>query len=59
MSNEIPRRNRLDLNTPAELSIYNAIQEVEKVGADVKLTEAVTLMAKAKELVSDWVDEQH
>jgi len=34
MSNEIPRRNRLDLNTPAEKAIYDAIQEVEKAGAD-------------------------
>ena len=53
---EIPRRNRLDLNTPTELAIYNAIQEVEKLPADVKLTEAVTLLAKAKDLVSDFVD---
>lgn len=53
---EIPRRNRLDLNTQTELAIYNAMQEVEKMPADVKLTEAVTLLAKAKDLVSDFVD---
>lgn len=51
-----PRRNRLDLNTPAELAIYNAMQEVEKMPADVKLTEVVILLAKAKNLVSDYVD---
>lgn len=56
MGNEIPRRNRLDLNTPAEKAIYDAMQEVEKLPADVKLTEAVTLLAKAKDLVSDFVD---
>lgn len=56
MENEIPRRNRLDLNTPAEKAIYDAMQEVEKLPADVKLTEAVTLLAKAKDLVSDFVD---
>jgi hypothetical protein len=50
------RRNRLDLNTPAELSIYNAIQEVEKVGADIKLTEAVNMLSKARELVADYID---
>ena len=55
-SNEIPRRNRLDLNTPTELAIYNAMQEVEKMPANEKLTEAVTLLAKAKDLVSDFVD---
>lgn len=58
MDNQIPRRNRLDLNTPAEKAIYDAIQEVEKLPADVKLTEAVTLLAKAKDLVSDFVDAQ-
>lgn len=56
MKTEIPRRIRLDLNTPAEKSIYDAIQEVEKAGADVKLTEAVILLGKAKDLVSDYVD---
>lgn len=56
MENEIPRRNRLDLNTPAEKAIYDAMQEVEKLPADVKLTEAITLLAKAKDLVSDFVD---
>jgi hypothetical protein len=53
-----PRRNILSLNTDAELAIYNAMQEVEKMPADVKLTEAVTLLAKAKELVSDFEDAQ-
>lgn len=56
MENEIPRRSRIDLNTPAEKAIYDAMQEVEKLPADVKLTEAVTLLAKAKDLVSDFVD---
>lgn len=54
----VPRRNRLDLNTPAELAIYNAMQEVEKMPANVKLTEAVTLLAKSKDLVSDFVDSE-
>lgn len=52
----IPRRNRLDLNTPAELAIHNAIQEVDKVGADPKLTEVTIMLVKAKELLSDSVD---
>ena len=54
--NEIPRRIRLDLNTPAELAIYNAMQEVEKAGADVRLTDAVILLDKARNKVSDFVD---
>jgi len=57
MGTDIPRRNRLDLNSPSELAIHGAIQEVEKEGCDVRLTEAVTLMQKAKDLVSDYIDE--
>lgn len=56
MDNEIPRRKRLDLNVPAEKAIYDAMQEVEKLPADVRLTEAVILLTKAKDLVSDFVD---
>ena len=54
--NNVPRRARLDLNTPAEKAIFDAMQEVEKLPADVKLTEAVNLLSKAKDLVSDFVD---
>lgn len=52
----IPRRNRLDLMTPAEIAIHLAILEVEKVGADVKLTKAVVLLYKAKGLVADFIE---
>lgn len=51
-----PRRNMINKMTPAELSIYNATQEVEKIGADVRLTEAIVLLTKARELVADFVD---
>lgn len=57
MTYEIQRRNRLDLNVPAELAITNAIQEIEKMGWDVRLTNAQNLLHQAKELVSDHVDE--
>lgn len=52
----IPRRNRLDLNTPAELAIRVAVDEVEKVGAHTLLTEAVILLGHAREKVADYVD---
>jgi hypothetical protein len=58
MKNEFPRRNRLDQNTPAEKAIYDAMQEVEKAGADVLLTDAVVLLDKARNLVADYVDAQ-
>jgi hypothetical protein len=54
--NIIPRRIRLDLMKPAELLIYNAVQEVEKLGADVLLTEAVNLLQQARDKVSDHID---
>lgn len=56
MSNNFPRRSRLDLNEPSELAIRNAIHEVEKMGADVKLTEAITLLSESLNLVSDFID---
>ncbi len=53
---DIPRRARLDLNTPAELAIRAAVAEVEKVGADIGLTQAVILLGQAREFVADYVD---
>jgi hypothetical protein len=55
-TNEFPRRSRLDLMTPAEKAIYEAINEVERIGADVKLTNAVIKLQEAKELVADFID---
>lgn len=52
----IPRRNQLDKNTPAELSILTAMGEVEKLQPNEKLTEAVKLLSKAKDLLGDIVD---
>lgn len=50
------RRNRIDLMKPAELAIFNAMQEIEKIGADPKLTDAQMFLTKAKDLVSDFID---
>jgi hypothetical protein len=54
--NDAPRRIRLDLNTPAELSIRNAIIAVEDDGCDPLLTEAIVLLGYALEKVSDFAD---
>lgn len=54
--NTIPRRNRIDLMTPAELAIRNAMIAVETVGADVLLTDAVILLGQARDKVADFVD---
>jgi hypothetical protein len=53
---EIPRRIQLDKMTIAELAILNAVQLVEEMGADVRLTNAVNLLAIAREQVADFVD---
>lgn len=58
MGNGVPRRMRLDLVTPAEKAIFNATQEVEKVGADTRLTKVTTLLNEARVLLADYVDEQ-
>jgi hypothetical protein len=42
--------------TPSEKLMYDAIQEVEKLGADPKLTDIVVMLSKAKDLMSDWID---
>ena len=57
--NPVPRRVCLDLNTPAELAIRNAMQEVEYVGADPKLSDAIIHLQNALNSVADYVDANH
>lgn len=52
----IPRRNRVDLQTPAEAAIRAAIDYVEGVGAHYHLTRAVVLLGDALNAVADFVD---
>ena len=54
----IPRRNRVDLYTPAETPIFDAIDAVESLGADTRLTDAVILLGDAKSKVADYIEEQ-
>jgi hypothetical protein len=56
MSNEVPRRCKLYEFTTTETAIYNAMQAVEALPADVRLTRAVCLLQQARELVADFVD---
>lgn len=50
------RRARIDQNTPAELAIRAAVEAVEAVGADTRLTDAVNLLQAARDKVADFVD---
>lgn len=52
----IPRRNVLEFNTPPELAIINAMQEVEKVGAHPMLTEVIIKLKEAFNLLADFND---
>lgn len=58
---EIPKEfrpsNRLDLMSPSEKAITEAIMEIEKAGADVKLTNAQVLLGKARDLVYEYYKE--
>lgn len=53
-----PRRASIPHWTAAERAISDALQEVEKVGAHVWLTDAVILLGKAQDRVADYVDDQ-
>lgn len=58
MSNEVPRRFKIDQMTPAEKAITGAMTEVEKMPCGLKLTEAIDLLYKAREIVADYVDNE-
>jgi hypothetical protein len=54
----MPRRLRIDLATPPEVAIRAAMGAVEKMPADVRLTNAGIKLGEALALVNDYVDEQ-
>lgn len=54
----IPRRNRLDLLTPIEKEIFDIIGKIELMPADASLTDAQQYLDKAKNKLSDYIDEQ-
>lgn len=58
VENGVPRRIRIDLNTPVELSIREAMRKVEELPPDVRLTDAVNKLAEALNLVSDFEDDK-
>jgi hypothetical protein len=53
---DIPRRIRQDLFSPAERAIWDAAQVVEEMAPSVHLTDAVIFLAKARAKVADFVD---
>jgi hypothetical protein len=41
---------------PAELAIRNAVLEVEKLGADTKLTDIVVALSEQQSKLADWCE---
>lgn len=56
MSNDIPRRIRLDKFVPAETAIREAQRAVEAMPPDVRLTRAGIKLQEGRDLVADFVD---
>ena len=54
--NKIPRRIDINRYVPAETAIREAILRVEAMPADVRLTDAVVLLSRAKDKVADFID---
>jgi hypothetical protein len=57
IENGIPRRSNMLRWIPAEKSIHDVIQQVESLGAHIRLTDAVVLLTQAKDAVADWAEE--
>lgn len=55
---QTPRRVQLDKLTPAENIIVAAMNEIETMGADERLTNAQIKLQEARDLVADFVDSQ-
>jgi pyridoxal biosynthesis lyase PdxS len=53
---KIPRRVSIEDMTLAERAILDAVAAVERMPADVRLTDAVVLLQAARESVADYVD---
>lgn len=54
----IPRRIDIQLRFPAEVTISKAIEEVELLGCDERLTDAAVKLDEARALVGDFLDER-
>lgn len=55
----IDRRIQQEKLTPAELAIKQAMVEIEKLPADIRLTGAVVRLGEAFELAADFTDDRY
>ena len=56
MENDRPRRIQMQKWCPAEHKIQEAIDAVEMMEADLRLTDAVILLGRARDRVADFID---
>lgn len=56
-TNDIPRRAFVNKMIPAELSIRESVQSVERLAAHPLLTDAVVMLGDAQRKVADWYDQ--
>lgn len=52
-----PRRNCIDQLIPAEKALFDAIQIIDQLPADVRLTEIVTRLSEQRDRLADWCEE--
>ena len=55
----LTRRQQMYTCVAAELAISKAMADVENLGADTRLTDAICKLTEARNLVSDFVDENY
>lgn len=58
VEHDVPRRQRLDLNTPAELAISKAVNEIEKMGAHPDLTAINNDLLDLRDKLSDYIENE-
>lgn len=56
VENNVPRRFREDLLLPIEKQLLDCVREIEKLPADVRLTDAVNIVLCAKDKVADFIE---
>lgn len=52
------RQARIDLSTPIEQKLREALRAIEEGPSDVRMTKASTLVCQALEQVGEYIDEQ-
>lgn len=54
---EISRRCFIEKLTKEEYEIWRCIQQIEKLPADVRLTECINMLQQAKDKLGDYIDD--